>query len=155
MNQEEKQVILQRLEIMKNNQDIRWIQRYENYQKALLQLKEALELKKERALSRLEKQGTIQAFEFTHELAWNTLKDLLEYRGNTGIFGSRDAFRKAFQLGLITEGQVWMDSIASRNLASHIYDEETAEMILRQIEIDYFPQFEKLDLTLAELAWQE
>jgi DNA-binding transcriptional MocR family regulator len=69
MNQEEKQVILQRLEIMKNNQDIRWIQRYENYQKALLQLREALELKKERALSRLEKQGTIQAFEFTHELA--------------------------------------------------------------------------------------
>ena len=69
MNQEEKKVILQRLEIMKNNQFIRWIQRYENYQKALRQLREALELKKERALSRLEKLGTIQAFEFTHELA--------------------------------------------------------------------------------------
>ena len=67
--------------------DIRWIQRLSNYAKALKRLKDAVELEKERPLSNLEKQGLIQAFEFTHELAWKTLKDLLEHRGNSEIYG--------------------------------------------------------------------
>ena len=64
------------------NQDIRWMQRYNSYKRALLQLEEAIVLSNERNLSNLEKQGFIQAFEFTHELAWKTMKDFLEYRGN-------------------------------------------------------------------------
>lgn len=71
--------------------DIRWIQRFNNYKKALAGLQEASVLADERELSKLEKQGVIQGFEFTHELAWKTLKDFLESRGQQDIYGSKDA----------------------------------------------------------------
>jgi len=71
-----------------STQDVRWIQRFTHFVKALSQLKEAVELAQQRPLSRLEAQGMIQAFEFTHELAWNTLKDFLEDRGVQGLYGS-------------------------------------------------------------------
>ena len=74
-----------------NNKDIRWIQRFDNYQRALHALEEAVELSRQRPLTRLEQQGLIQGFEFTHELAWKTLKDFLKYRGVSGVIGSRDA----------------------------------------------------------------
>src|SRR5271157_3917726 len=90
------------------NEDIRWIQRFQNYQKAFAQLIQAVELSRQRALSKLEKQGLIQGFEYTHELAWNTLKDFLEARGTTNLFGSRDATRAAFALGLLEQGEIWM-----------------------------------------------
>lgn len=62
-------------------------------------------------LSELEEQGLVKAFEYTYELAWTTLKDFLEYRGQTDIYGSRDAIRKAFQLNLIDDGESWMDML--------------------------------------------
>ena len=135
--------------------DIRWIQRLSNYTKALKQLKDAVELEKERPLSDLEKQGLIQAFEFTHELAWKTLKDLLEHRGNSEIYGSKDATRKAFQLGLIENGEAWMDMIKSRNLTSHTYDEETAEKIVSAVREQYIHEFIKLEERLTQLKNDE
>jgi nucleotidyltransferase substrate binding protein (TIGR01987 family) len=63
----------------------------------------------------------IQAFEYTHEMAWNTLKDFLEERGAGNLYGSRDATREAFRAGLIENGDTWMDMIKSRNLISHIH----------------------------------
>jgi nucleotidyltransferase substrate binding protein (TIGR01987 family) len=72
-------------------EDIRWKQRFSNYTNALEQLQEAVDLSCERELSMLEKQGLIQAFEYTHELAWNVMKDFLEYQGNQNVKGSRDA----------------------------------------------------------------
>jgi nucleotidyltransferase substrate binding protein (TIGR01987 family) len=72
---------------------IRWVERLENFKSALLQLQKAVTLAKAKPLSDLEKQGVIQAFEFTHELAWNVLKDYFEYQGTTSITGSRDASR--------------------------------------------------------------
>jgi len=125
-------------------QDIRWMQRFNNYKKALKQLQDAVELMGERELSILEKQGFIQAFEYTHELAWKTLKDFLENRGNTGIYGSRDATKKAFALGLIDDGEIWMQMIQSRNLTSHTYDENTADEIIGIVKDLYNVQFEKL-----------
>ena len=135
--------------------DIRWIQRLSNYTKALKRLKGAVDLEKERPLSDLEKQGLIQAFEFTHELAWKTLKDLLEHRGNSGIYGSKDATRKAFQLGLIDNGEAWMDMIKSRNLTSHTYDEETAEKIVSAVCGQYIHAFMKLEERLTQLKDDE
>ncbi|MEM9992222.1 MAG: nucleotidyltransferase substrate binding protein, partial [Bacteroidota bacterium] len=82
---------------MENQEDIRWIQRLSNYKKALYKLGEAVTLSKERTLSELEKQGLIQAFEYTHELAWKVMQDFFVYQGNTEIRGSRDATRAAFQ----------------------------------------------------------
>ena len=106
--------------------DIRWQQRLNQYQKALAQLNEAVELSRKRALSRIERQGLIKAFEFTHELAWNVMKDFFVWQGNTAITGSRDATREAFAKGLITDGEGWMEMIKSRNHTSHTYNEETA-----------------------------
>ena len=86
-----------------NKQDIRWQQRFENFQNALGELTEAVELYQHRPLSKLEKQGLVKAFEFTHELAWNVMKDYFEYQGKTSIMGSRDATREAFNRGMIME----------------------------------------------------
>ncbi len=131
--------------------DIRWIQRFSNYSKALARLRAAFTLAKERPLTDLEKQGLIQAFEFTHELAWKTLKDLLEHRGNTELYGSKDASRQAFQLGLIENGQTWMDMIKSRNETSHTYDEDTANQICSAIIGYYFSEFTHLEQRLTQL----
>ncbi len=124
-----------------NNPDIRWQQRFANYQKALLQLQGAVDLSKQRALSPLEKQGVIQAFEFTHELAWNMLKDFLQDQGNQNIKGSKDATREAFKVELIQDGEQWMAMIQSRNISSHTYHERTAEQLVNAIIHNYYPLF--------------
>lgn len=136
-------------------QDIRWMQRFNNYKKALKQLQDAVDLMEERALSILEKQGFIQAFEYTHELAWKTLKDFLENRGNTDIYGSRDATKKAFALGLVDDGEIWMQMIKSRNLTSHTYDENTADEIIGIVKDVYYVQFEKLKFKMEEQEKEE
>lgn len=123
------------------NPDIRWQQRLASYQKALLQLQGAVELSSQRALTPLEKQGVIQAFEFTHELAWNMLKDFLLDQGNQNIKGSKDATREAFKVELIGDGEQWMAMIQSRNISSHTYDERTAERLVQVIIRDYYPLF--------------
>ncbi|MBE7525866.1 nucleotidyltransferase substrate binding protein [candidate division WWE3 bacterium] len=123
------------------NPDIRWQQRFASYQKALLQLQEAVELSSQRSLSPLEKQGVIQAFEFTHELAWNMLKDFLQDQGNQNIKGSKDATREAFKVELIGDGDQWMAMIQSRNISSHTYDERIAEQLVEVIIRDYYPLF--------------
>ena len=94
--------------------------------------------------SELEEQDLIKSFEYTYELAWNTVKDFLELQGHSDIFGSRDAFRKAFQLGIIEDGAVWMDMIQSRNRTTHTYNEETANEISRTVISVYFDAFKKL-----------
>ena len=92
---------------MKEPHAARWVQRLENYTQAFAQLNLAVALSKQRSLSDLEKQGLIQAFEFTHELAWNVIKDYFTYQGNPNITGSRDAVREAFNKGLIEDGEGW------------------------------------------------
>jgi len=123
------------------DEDIRWKQRFQNYKKALLTLKNAVELSAERELTDLEKQGTVQGFEFTFELAWNVMKDYLEEQGVTGIIGSKNAIRHAFNKGIIDDGEVWMDMVKGRNLASHSYDEETAEKLRVKIIETFYSQF--------------
>jgi nucleotidyltransferase substrate binding protein (TIGR01987 family) len=123
--------------------DVRWQQRLANYSKALEQLGNAVATSHQRPLSDLEKQGLIQAFEFTHELAWNVMKDYFAYQGNTSITGSRDAAREAFQIGLIEDGEGWMEMIRSRNLTSHTYQQKIADEIVGHVVSRYFPLFER------------
>jgi nucleotidyltransferase substrate binding protein (TIGR01987 family) len=137
------------------NQDIRWIQRFSNYKKALVQLEAAVKISIKRQLSDLEKQGMIQGFEYTHELAWNTLKDYLEYQGNNSIKGSRDATREAFKVELISDGEAWMDMIKSRNQSSHTYNEETAHDIVTAIINTYYPLFTELQTLIQNLIQKE
>lgn len=135
--------------------DIRWIQRFENYQKALVQLVGAVELSQQRALTPLEQQGLIQAFEYTHELAWKTLKDFLESRGNSELFGSRDVTRSAFGLGLIEHGEVWMQMIQSRNQTTHTYNEATVAQISGAIIGSYVAELVLLLPKLAQLQAED
>jgi nucleotidyltransferase substrate binding protein (TIGR01987 family) len=132
--------------------DIRWEQRFSNYIKALDKLRQSVEYIREHleeeqsedledVLSEMIKEGLIQRFEYTHELAWNVMKDYAEYQGNSNVGGSRDSIREAFKLQLINDGNLWMDMIASRNKTSHTYNEETADEIYRKILIDYYNAF--------------
>jgi nucleotidyltransferase substrate binding protein (TIGR01987 family) len=115
----------------------RWQQRHQNYKLALSQLESAVALNKTRELSDLENQGLIQAFEYSYELAWNVIKDFYTYQGVTDIQGSRDAFRLAFNRGLVQDGDVWMSMIKSRALTSHTYNKTTAEQVISAIKQDY------------------
>lgn len=118
-------------------EDIRWSQRFNHFKKAYAQLREALTLMEERPLSNIEKQGTIQAFEFTYELAWNVLRDYLIWQGAETISGSRDAIREAFKRELISDGHAWLAMLQDRNRTVHTYNEETAMQILKNLENRY------------------
>ncbi len=124
-----------------NTQDIRWQQRFDNFNRALEQLTQAVELSRQRPLSDLEKQGVIQGFEIAHELAWNVLKDFLAYEGITGIVGSRGAVREAFRRELLIDGELWMDMIEKRNLSSHTYNKALAEELVNAIVGGYHAAF--------------
>lgn len=126
---------------MNQDPDIRWQQRLDHYLKALSQLKKAVELSQQSSLTELEQQGLIQTFEFTHELAWNVIKDYFEYQGNVSITGSRDATREAFQKGLVQDGSGWMEMIKSRNKSSHTYNQSVANDIVEKVLKLYWPLF--------------
>ena len=136
---------------MNEPHDIRWKQRFQNFCKAIGRLGEAVELATERKLTNLEEQGLIQAFEFTHELAWNTLKDFLVYQGvDSTIIGSRDATRLASENQLIKNSAVWMEMIKSRNQTSHTYNDKTADEIAALIISSYYSEFEQLKTRLEQ-----
>jgi len=136
-------------------QNIRWQQRLSNYSKALASLTAAVQLAEQRDLSDLEKQGLIQAFEFTHELAWNVLKDYFYYQGTSNITGSRDATREAFSKGLIADGEGWMEMIMSRNRTSHTYNQAVADEIASRITQGYFPLFQAFMNQMQSLKAKE
>ena len=139
-----------------STEDIRWQQRFNNFNKALNKLTEAVDfiqskLKEsntdlendevEGILDEIIREGLIHRFEYTHELAWNVMKDYLLEVGELKTIGSKDATREAFQAELITDGDVWMEMITSRNKTSHTYNEETAHEIYSKIIHDYYPEF--------------
>jgi nucleotidyltransferase substrate binding protein (TIGR01987 family) len=133
---------------MASTEDIRWLQRFANYRKALGQLEKFI-LKGE--LSELEEQGLIKAFEYTYELAWNTMKDYLDYQGILDVAGSRDTIREAFKINLIGDGEEWMNMLISRNLTSHSYNEKTADEIASAVINTYFALFKALEVKLKSL----
>jgi len=136
---------------MNEIQDIRWKQRFSNYEKALNKLKNAIEnydlvYKKEPNynsdfLEQL-RELIIKRFELTFELAWNVMKDYATSQSIPKVNGSRDAVKAAFKLELITNYQVWFDSIESRNKATHSYDEEVANEVFFDIMDKYFSEFQ-------------
>jgi nucleotidyltransferase substrate binding protein (TIGR01987 family) len=134
---------------MDTQQDIRWRQRFDNYQKAVRQLTKFID---KGDLNELEEQGLIQAFEYTYELGWNLLKDYLLYQGNPDIFGSRDAIREAFAVGLIADGEGWMKMLQERNRTAHTYNEAVAAAIAANIRQRYFDLFIALREQFARLS---
>lgn len=137
-------------------QDIRWQQRFSNFDKALHKLSQAVKYIQENFEPRespseedssktvrdeIVAEGLIQRFEYTHELAWNVMKDYAVYQGNNNISGSRDATREAFQMKLISDGEVWMDMMLSRNKTSRTYNQEIAREIYAKILKSYYSAF--------------
>ena len=106
--------------------------------------KEIYSIIKKGELNEFEEQGLIKAFEYTYELAWNVIKDFYEEQGEQSIQGSKNAFRLAFQRGLIDQGEIWMDMVENRKLTVHTYNEETAKEIVALIQGKYFKEFTQL-----------
>ena len=131
--------------------DTRWLQRLANFRRALKQVRAALQLGQQRGLTELEQQGLIQAFEYTHELAWNVMKDYLAQFATSRLIGSRDSTRAAFAAELIESGEDWMDMIVSRNLTSHTYNLETAAALAKKIAECYAPLFSLFEQKMSEL----
>jgi len=136
-------------------EDIRWIQRFYSYKKALSTLERSVLAAQERNLNEMEEQGLVQSFEFTFELSWKLLKDYFESKGFKDFHGSRDSFRLAFQENLITDGEVWMEMIDSRNRSSHTYDENIAKEIISLVLSKYFDKLKDLEKKMHSYVPQE
>ncbi len=124
-----------------NHKETRWKQRFSNFEMAFLRLQEAVEDFEN--LNRLSKEGLIQRFEYTLELAWKTLKDYLESKEEIAKF-PKDVVKKSFQANLIEDGEVWMEMLEKRNLLSHTYEEGIFNQVLIEITGTYFQQIKKL-----------
>lgn len=132
--------------------EIRWKQRFTNFQSALKQLNDGVKEYKNRKINNLEKQGIIKAFEFTHELAWNVMKDYFEFQGNFNLRGSRDSVREAFSNSLISDGKVWMKMIETRNLTAHTYDRDTADEVISLVVNHFVIEFDNFENTMITIA---
>ena len=131
------------------NQDVRWKQRFQNFEKSLMLLEGALRLE---SPDIYQKAGLIQFFETTFELSWKLMKDYLESEGFAEVSSPRAAIKKAFETGLIEEGHVWMELLLGRNLTAHTYNEDTADKVERLIRQKYCPVIRKLHEALKLAA---
>ena len=128
-------------------QDIRWHQRFLSLKKAFNQLERFIAREE---LNEIEEQGLIKAFEYTYELSWKTLQDLLKEKGYNDILGPKPVIEQSFQDGYIINGKEWLKMHNSRNLTTHSYDKETADEIVLQIRENYFGLFKELQIKLEE-----
>lgn len=129
--------------------DIRWKQRFENFEKAFILLRSSFENQSE--FSELEKEGIIQRFEYTFELAWKTLKDYIEYSGIIiDETTPRKVIKKAFETNIIKNGDLWIKMLIQRNLLSHTYNQETFDVSIDLIKNEYIALLEDFYLFLKE-----
>lgn len=126
--------------------EIRWKQRFENFEKSYRVL---AKYEHEPIKTELERAGFIQLFEMTFELAWKVLKDYLETEGYK-VKSPRETIKVAFQMEVIEDGHVWIDALSSRNLTTHTYDEVLAERLVKEIKKSYFPAMRQLYEKLSE-----
>lgn len=124
--------------------DIRWKQRYQNFDRAIVLLREALDNGPD-ALNALEREGVVQRFEYSFELAWKTLKDYMEHAGFVfTTITPRQVIKDGFAAKIITDGQVWIDMLDHRNLLSHTYDLKKFEEAVIAVYRRYLPALEQL-----------
>ncbi len=136
------------------SEDVRWEQRFENFEKAFLHLQDATQ-RNFSSLSDLEKEGLVQRFEFTFELAWKTLKDYLVFSGI--VFDQvtpRSVIKQAFAAGIIADGQLWIDMLRDRNLMSHVYGEAVFLQVAEGISTRYAEAIKTLHLFLKAKVGQ-
>lgn len=135
-----------------SNKDIRWIQRFRNFEKAFLRLKEAMDIEK---LNELERDGLIQRFEFTLDLSWKAMKDYLEEKGFSFKPSPKDTFRLAQENSFINYAQALIDGLDIRNELSHDYDGEKFEKYEEQLRKDTFPALAQLHAFFTQESGQK
>ena len=126
--------------------EIRWKQRFENYEKAYRTLSKYIDTELD---SEIEKAGLIQFFEMTFELSWKVMKDFLENQGYD-VKGPRDAIKLAFQIDLINNGHIWLDALEERNMTVHTYDEQLADKMISHIKGSYYPELKTFYIKLKK-----
>ena len=131
---------------MDNLKDIRWKQRFENFDKSYKLLNKYAN---QPITTELERAGIIQFFEMTFELAWKVLKDYLEAQEYM-VKSPRETVKQAFQIGLIDNGHIWMDALSNRNLTTHTYNEELANKMTKEIITMYLPELDKMHEKLSK-----
>ena len=127
-----------------NSEDVRWKQRFQNFEKAIGYLEQALQIP---SPDIVQKAGIIQFFEMSFELAWNMVKDYLEDQGFVDIKSPRGALKKAFEMNILENGHDWMDLLQDRNLTAHTYDEQKATEMEQLIKNKYFPILKALQIS--------
>jgi len=130
-----------------SDKDIRWKQRFQNLEKSLGFLEQAIQINNPDII---QKAGLIQFFEISFELSWNIMKEYMEEQGFFELRSPRDTIKKAFEIGLIVDGHTWLLTLQNRNLTSHTYDEETAEKVVQEIETIYYPLLLEIYNTLKQ-----
>jgi nucleotidyltransferase substrate binding protein (TIGR01987 family) len=141
---------------METEKDTRWIQRYNNFHRACQRLVEVTESDRFASdLSELEKEGLIQRFEYTYELAWKTLQDLLLFKGYDFMSGPNGTLKQAFEDGIIVNHDAWRRMGKSRNTVTHTYDEADALAVVEEIFQEYAPLLKVLDEKLTGLSQQK
>jgi nucleotidyltransferase substrate binding protein (TIGR01987 family) len=131
--------------MMLQHQDIRWQQRFHNFDRAFVLLRSAMEDRPISQYNPLEQEGIIQRFEYAYELAWKTMKDYLEANGViiTPVT-AREVIKQAFSAKLIVDGQLWIDMMLHRNQLAHTYDFNTFRKVLEVVQSRYFPAMAEL-----------
>ena len=124
--------------------EIRWEQRFENFQKSLRNLEETVACVQQEGLSKIYTMALIQAFEISFELGWKTMKDYLEFDG-IKVTTPREVIKSAFSNEIITDGQSWIDMMNARNKTSHTYQEPLAQQLANDIINNYTPLFTELE----------
>jgi nucleotidyltransferase substrate binding protein (TIGR01987 family) len=139
-----------------SEQKPRWVYRFDNYQRAFMLLREAMEILEQRPMTMLEREGVIQRFEYTWELAWKVLKDYLEAQGVVlDKITPLSVIRAAFAAKIITQGTLWMQALDDRNKMAHTYDVQHFEHVIQRIYEHYFALFDALHSSLLEVVQQE
>jgi nucleotidyltransferase substrate binding protein (TIGR01987 family) len=134
--------------------DLRWHQRFENLQRALKQLQAAITAHDAKPDDELIVIALIKAYEFSFELSWKTLKDLLAWNG-LDVKLPREVLKQAFATGLLENGQLWIDMLEQRNLMAHTYDQARAQQAAALICERYWPELQGLHNSLEERVRQE
>lgn len=134
-------------------EESRWLQRFQNYQRALTHLDQALKSTEAKSIdefSDLEIQGTIKCFEMVFDLAWKTLQDYNTEQGYE-LKGPKNSIQQAFKDNLLKDGDEWAKMLDSRNDSAHAYDGDMAVEILEKIRNSYYYLFDDLDKVLTRI----
>ncbi|VAX36099.1 Protein of unknown function DUF86, Caur_2869 group [hydrothermal vent metagenome] len=132
------------------DQDVRWKQRFENFEKARQKFHNALAACQKDPKNELYQMALIQTFEFTYELGWKTIKDFLQYEGVKKVSFPREVIKYGFHHHIIEEGQDWINMMDDRNLMAHTYDEEKANKAIHNITQYYVKAIDQVYLYLKK-----